>query len=393
MIRAATARLPAILIGGCGYGAGNIGDEGILSGLLCMIRQVAPRSRVGVLADNAGEVQRIHNVEAWDHWSACKVMSVMRRFDVFLCGGATLADDTLNKRYPIRHCTRMIAMARLLGLRVMMTTIGANRFSTREGAFLVRYFYGSADRITVRDKPSKEVLTGIGIKRHIEVAADPAFVAEPSDPQAGNRILAEAGLVPGQKPVVGVSVVNERYGSQGQYKRALAAACDALIEHRNAVPLFVAHECRPEYDIVAIRETMSYMKHRHAAKLLPRKFYKPADMLSVISHLDMALGMRMHFLIFAASVGVPFAALSRVDKVDNFCSLFGTRPLAAVDDAQPESLARAVLDQFDHRAEMAQQVHARIGGLRTSALKTADVLTELLQGLTGKVPWPSERIS
>ena len=45
-------------------------------------------------------------------------------------------------------------------------------------------------------------------------------------------------------------------------------------------------------------------------------------MIDIISAFDIVLGMRMHSLIFAAIAGTPFAAISRVDKVDNFMKLF-----------------------------------------------------------------------
>jgi len=379
MTRQRVKRSPAILIGGCAYGAGNIGDEGILSGLLAMIRQVAPNARIGVLAVDPKEVRRMHDVEAWPRDLSYRLFQTMRQFDVFLCGGATLADDSLGKGYPIRRCVSQILMARLLGLRVMITAIGANRFRTREGAFWVRFCYGTANRITVRDAASRDVLVNVGIKREIVVSADPAFLVEPDPLEIGNRALTESGIILNEQPLVGVSVVNEKYGMQKEYKRAIAAACDALIEERNVIPVFVSHDMRPEYDIVAVNETLSYMKHRQAAKILQRRFYSPSTMLSVISHFEMALGMRMHFLIFAASVGVPFAALSRVDKVDNFCSLFGLRPLASVENARPEPFARAVLDQYDRRSEMAAQLPSKHNTLKSAAMRTGDVLAHLLQ--------------
>jgi polysaccharide pyruvyl transferase WcaK-like protein len=43
--------------------------------------------------------------------------------------------------------------------------------------------------------------------------------------------------------------------------------------------------------------------------------YSPRQILSLMNHFEFAVGMRLHFLIFAALRGTPFAALSYSSKV------------------------------------------------------------------------------
>jgi polysaccharide pyruvyl transferase WcaK-like protein len=381
MIRTPDARPPAILIAGCCYGAGNIGDEGILVGLLKMVRTISPGSRIGVIGESPSEIHRMHGVEAWSRYPLWRLFRIMREFDLLLMGGGTLADDSLGLGYPIQYSSALIAMGRLLRLKVMISAIGANRFSTRRGKMLVRFFYGNADRITVRDEASRNVLTGIGIRKPIVAAADPAFLLQPGDQAEGLALLREAGVQPGGTPLVGISVLNERYGSLTTYKRAIALACDRLIAERHATPVFVCHESREDYDWPAVQETMSYMAHRDRARILPPRFYHPREMLNFISCLDFAFGMRMHFLIYASACGVPFAALSRADKVDNFCSLFDLSPAGHVGRTDIGQFAERILQDFDRRNEIRRQILARRDEIRRRAWHTGNVLDGLLRSM------------
>jgi polysaccharide pyruvyl transferase WcaK-like protein len=56
------------------------------------------------------------------------------------------------------------------------------------------------------------------------------------------------------------------------------------------------------------------MRNAERAEILRRR-YSPRQILDLMGRFDLAVGMRLHFLIFAALRGTPFAALPYASKV------------------------------------------------------------------------------
>ena len=153
-----------IIVAGCGYGAGNIGDEAILAGIIDMLKDRFPSTEIRVMSFNPKVTEKMHCVESfvWMHLvSVTRIIKCLReinRADFILLGGGTLGDDTYSLRYPILSTVQMILLLKVLGINCGMFAIGVNRFTTKIGEKLVKYFYGSTCFLTVRDNESKKNL-------------------------------------------------------------------------------------------------------------------------------------------------------------------------------------------------------------------------------------------
>src|SRR5690606_5464763 len=81
--------------------------------------------------------------------------------------------------------------------------------------------------------------------------------------------------------------------------------------------------------------------------------YTPGQMLSLIGEFDFAVGMRLHFLIFAALRGVPFVALPYADKVAGLLQELAVEmpPLGDVD-------AGHLLATIDHSWDLRDDIRA-----------------------------------
>jgi polysaccharide pyruvyl transferase WcaK-like protein len=92
----------------------------------------------------------------------------------------------------------------------------------------------------------------------------------------------------------------------------------------------------------------------------------------------MAVGMRLHFAIFAAIAGVPFLALPYAAKVTSFLDRIG-RPAPQLAHPQHAGALLAAIDRmWDYRRQEAEQVQARLPYLREEARRTAAFAAELL---------------
>ena len=94
--------------------------------------------------------------------------------------------------------------------------------------------------------------------------------------------------------------------------------------------------------------------------------YTPGQLLVLIGKFDFALGMRLHFLIFAAIAGAPFVALPYAGKVSGFLEALelAAPPINLVNPGRliaylDESWDRRALDAHAHRRDAARAAGAR----------------------------------
>jgi polysaccharide pyruvyl transferase WcaK-like protein len=92
----------------------------------------------------------------------------------------------------------------------------------------------------------------------------------------------------------------------------------------------------------------------------------------------MAVGMRLHFLIFAACAGVPVAPLPYASKVTSFLESIGVHGVDHTDGASPGSLLARIDCLWDLRDEQLRTVAARLPELQSAARETTRRVTELL---------------
>lgn len=92
---------------------------------------------------------------------------------------------------------------------------------------------------------------------------------------------------------------------------------------------------------------------------------------------ELAVGMRLHFLIFAALQGTPFAALPYASKVTGLLEGLGmeTPPLEGTGIGQ---LIARIDRSWDTRAELRARIGARLTALKQRAARSNDLLVELL---------------
>jgi polysaccharide pyruvyl transferase WcaK-like protein len=106
--------------------------------------------------------------------------------------------------------------------------------------------------------------------------------------------------------------------------------------------------------------------------------YTSGQLLSLMKSFAFAVGMRLHFLIFASLQNVPFVALPYAPKVGGFLNDLGIEmpPLEQVS-------AGRLIAHIDHAWDRRRQLQGRIGRalppLRERALENTDIAGRLLR--------------
>jgi polysaccharide pyruvyl transferase WcaK-like protein len=362
-----------IYIGGNIYGAGNIGDDAVLQGILRITESVLPEATTTIGVHNGQRLESLspslHYVNSYD---MRPVIEAIKESRLFISGGGTMLSDELNLSFPLEYNARLISLAKFYGKRVWMMGIGANRLRHPKAVKTARTIVSLCDLITVRDEGSRRVCLELGARpSRTLTTVDPAFLLEAQETPRTRKLKAR---LRSRGKVFGVNVVNEAWAHLNEYKAHIARACDYLSSRYGYSPVFFCNEVRPGefFDFAANSHTAGLLSSAH--ELLEPIYYSPREMIDILSAFDFVIGMRMHSLIFAALAGTPFVAVSRVDKVDNLMHLFGLSSSGSVADCKSSKLVSDIEHILENRLSLKRHLAACVAYLRRRCFKNASLL-------------------
>ncbi|MDW3849442.1 polysaccharide pyruvyl transferase family protein [Micromonospora sp. BRA006-A] len=361
------------------YGGRNLGDEAILTGLLDDLRRHEPHARIIVFSRNPAHTALAHpEVEAvpWEGVSRVDSSPVLNQLDLLILGGGGILYDKEARRY-----LRVVRVAQERGLPLITYAVGAGPLTDTLDSGMVRETLAQAVEVTVRDQESRMVLEEAGLVNPITVTADPAFLLEPEEfPQ---QWLREEGVPAGSR-LVGLSVrepgrAAERLDVDG-YHRLLAQIGDFLVHRIDAYVLFVPME---RDDIRHSHGVLSHMTAADRGRILHGD-YRPAQILGLMRHFDLAVGMRLHFLIFAAMMGTSFLPLPYAGKVFDLAQRLGVPALRGVEREVEGPLLAEVDRLWDEREARADATARRVAEVCEQARGTSQVTRSVLDSIRAR---------
>lgn len=368
-----TARKLRIGISGS-YGGMNLGDEAILEGILSELRAALP-AEITVFSRNPADTLARHKVEHAINVRALtrkEATPAIRDLDVFILGGGGILFDGEAEAY-----LREVLIANEVGVPVMLYAISAGPLTSRSSRLAVRDALNASPRtvITVRDRLGLRLLEDVGVTQEVHLTADPAFLLEPEELPA-EALRAEGVNLEGH--VVGFSVREPGPAAPDiepeQYYALLANAADFVVERFGAEVVFVPME---KFDVQHSHGVVAHMRFPERAEILRRR-YSSRQILDLMGRFDFAIGMRLHFLIFAALRGTPFSALPYASKVSGLLEDLGmdTPPLGSIGIGE---LIGRIDRKWDTREEIRAMTGERVPALRNRARETVRILLRLLR--------------
>jgi len=280
------------------YGAGNLGDEALLAGLLAALRGTGVTPIVASL--DPGATARDHGVAAVDRWRG--LPAALWRADAVLSGGGGLLQDRTSAR-SLGYYLGVIRLARAIRRQAVVFGQSLGPLSPAGEARVRRALRGVP--VGLRDRPSLALAARLGLPAYpvadtallLPAATDPA----PAD-AAGTLVLV---------PRAGHPAVGDVLADLG--RRRLAAGGRVRI-----VSFHAAHDRAEAARLQAALPS--------AEALAPASV---AELRRALTGVHAIVSGRLHGLVLGATVGAPVAGVAYDPKVAGFATELGA-PVVAV---------------------------------------------------------------
>lgn len=355
------------------YGGLNLGDEAILQSIIMQLRRDLP-VEITVFSRNPEDTKRRHKVEravAVRKLSRAEVVPEVERLDLFILGGGGILFDAEARLY-----LREVQIAKEKGVPVVVYAIGAGPLKDPNAQAAVRDVLEVVELLTVRERAAQQTLEEAGVHREIVVTADPALLLKPEPLPRG--ILKREGLE-GRRRLIGMSVREPGVAAPDidpdEYHALLANAADYMVDRFDADVVLVPME-HSVLDVQHSHAVIAQMLRAQRGTVLKGE-YSSGQILALMSRFNFVVGMRLHFLIFAALRGVPFVALPYAGKVSGFLDELGV-PAPPLNLVNAGRLVAYIDQSWDQSRSIRAKLEKGVPLLQKRAQETHRMLLELL---------------
>jgi polysaccharide pyruvyl transferase CsaB len=300
------------------YGAGNLGDEAVLAGLLGAIAGADVMPVVASLDPSA--TTRAHGVAAVHRYRG--LPWALWRADAVLSGGGGLLQDVTSAR-SLRYYLAVVRGARTLGKPVAVYGQSLGPLSPA-GAARVRRALRHVP-MGLRDAPSLALAARWGLTAR--AVADPALLVPAPLPAAGEGRLGAAGAGAGAL----VLIPRARFDGIGT---VLAELGRRHLGEGGRVRIALVH---PGHDAVEAERLAAALPgaERVAAATV-------AELLAALWGARAVVSGRLHGLVLGAVADAPVAGLAYDPKVTGFADAIGAPSIGAPAPGDARAVAEAV---------------------------------------------------
>ena len=306
-----------VLISGY-YGFYNIGDEAILKSIIVALRNEDPNIDIIVLSNDVEYTKSTYKVNAINRWKLNDIYKELLKCDGLISGGGSLFQDVTSSR-SILYYTGIIWLARLAKKPIFIYAQGVGPIEKKNNRRIVGRFFNKVDYITLRDKDSKVLLNSIGVRKDIDIVPDPVmgFNIENYEFELPKYYINDDYIT--------VSIRDWKKNNS-EFQKNIALTCDKIVESGINVVFVPMHG---KYDETVSKQVASLM--RHNSTVLSKDLTMEEKMM-YIKGSKLMIGMRLHALIFAATVGTPMIGISYDPKIDSYLKLVDQPCIGNTDD-------------------------------------------------------------
>ena len=373
----------------------NVGDRAILSALTRCLTLHDPSVDISVVghptlhANLSGVAQVIPRGASGLRALLRAAASADR---VLIAGGGLFQDDDSRAKMP--YWAARIGLLKSFNAHISALAIGAGPLAHPESRLSARIACAALEHISVRDRFARDALAGC-TDRPLTIAPDPAFMLEPAPRDEASAQLRRLGI-PAGKPFIAATLrrwyhargglmpngLKSRLGIEPKCDHArfdellgvLARSLEALGQKLDAdIVLLPGYNTSLEADDAACEALRWRMPGTrvHLARVADPGLYK-----ALLGQAALVISARMHPLILAAGMGVPFVGLSYNGKFDGLYELLGLQARSLPLDQCPDAwgvatLVAAAEAALEARVDLRQRAEALAATVRSEAIDAA----------------------
>jgi len=279
----------------CGYyGMGNGGDEALLASLLQML---PPTVSPIVLSGNPSQTRDRYGVEACDRKSFPAIVDALRRSDALIWGGGSLMQDVTSALNPFYY-GGLMWIAQRMGLKTIAWAQGIGPLNRSVTQAITRIVISDCTGVSVRDEKSARLVSGW--KQPFALAPDPVWALGATPvPGLWNTRAPRVAVALRPHPALTESRINQ-----------IAHALSLFQKATDAYILLIPFQ--PSRDLSIAKSLKTALSDQSEIMCLD----DPRQLKGVFKGVEMAIAMRFHGLIMAASAECRCFAISYDPKVD-----------------------------------------------------------------------------
>jgi len=330
------------------YGYANSGDDALLEAVIGALRKEEPELSILVLSKRPAEAVADYNVFSINRLNFLRIRKYMKKTRLFIYGGGSLIQDITSTQSLIYY-TFLVHMAKFFGMRVMAYGNGIGPVTKAKNIPMARKALDKFDYISLRDPQSLDDIKALGVKNpNVVVSVDPAFSLEIENEMQMDEIFAVQKIDTAKKYFV-VSLRPWQHNEAG-FADKIAWVIDYTYSKHGVIPLFVPMQ---KMDFAIINETAAKINCEH---VILSKVYDVRPLIGVVAKTEFAMCMRLHTLIYAASVAVPIIGLVYDPKVASFIEYMNETTYVDTTNVDVSALTGMI----DEIMENSEEVKARI---------------------------------
>jgi len=332
------------------FGFANAGDEAVLAAMLAHLRVLDSGATFTATSGDPARTKQMHGCEAIGRQNPREVLKAIGKCDVFLSGGGSLVQDVTSVRNAVYYTT-MLRTAKTLGKPTMVYAQGVGPLGQSLSRNVARAAFQGASLVTVRDGDSAKLLRDIGVTRAVEITADPVW-----DLASGKAASQNQGI---KEWVVALrSWPGEDFGAVQRMVAAIRLAAKNVDVSLRFLAMQTGVDDVLLGSLVQPNEWIE-SKNKH-----------PREVIESLSSASLVLAMRLHALIFAASVGVPVVAFDYDPKVRSLAKIIGAPLVASPSETDLKQLP-ALIGQANATSP------TRLEELKAKARRNAELAAKL----------------
>ena len=345
-----------VLFCGAGYGAGNIGDDAILSGLLFSAKMyLREDTQYGALTFNPEFTKKNAEVDQTFDF-ASGVDAAFNWATHIVLGGASLLSG-----WSIDYCSDLIVAAKNLKKPICMLAAGTSLTPTAALRQQLVTHFGSLDMITLRSEDDRDRAIKWGLNPDkLWICADGAFAVD-----RGYEVYSPSGTI-------GINLVNEKlpekYGYFDVIKQLL------LEEYSYSDIAYICGEVRKEegFDFFLLKKLADVREG-----VIYDEYINYMDLLKILTGCDFVITMRMHMMLFCALVGVPCIPFIREPKTQLMADELGLKHTLPMDITL--SALKEIIDKVREDPEIAIADDDMVDDLRTRSFGNGGMLCKWMR--------------